>query len=159
MARKPIPVDSDQIAALMQGGRTAEQIVEVLSGKGQKVSRATVTRWMRDLRGKVNEARAKKTAKAVERPAADLVELDAVLDQECAPLAIVDKWIPLVERMAEAAAREGDTSAFASLTAKLVTLLEHRRKAAPPPKSDPNDNIELRKLGLVVAQRLHRLID
>jgi hypothetical protein len=152
MARKRKPLPDDRIVALMVGGRTAEQITEILQSEGYDVSRPTVTRRMQASRGQANALRASARA-ATGAPAEDVPdELP-----EGAPLEVVDKWIPKVEAAAEAAEAAGDLGAFATLTAKLVMLIEHRRKAMPPPKADPNDDLDLRKLGAEVAKRLHRL--
>lgn len=152
MAPKRKNVPNDRIVALMAAGKKADQITAVLQSEGYDVSRPTVTRRMRDLKGQANAARVSaRGAPAV--PAEDVP--DAI--PEGAPLEVVDKWIPKVEAAAEAAEAAGDLGAFAALTAKLVMLIEHRRKAAPPPKSDPNDDMDLRKLGAEVAKRLHRL--
>lgn len=156
MARKRKPLDSDRIVSLMRAGRTAEEIAAALSEDGAEVSRATVTRRMRELRGQVNAGRASALAANVVPPPV----VDEVPDSipENAPLEIVDKWIPKVEAAAEAAEVEGDLSAFASLTAKLVALLDHRRKAAPPAAKNANDDPELRKLAPLVRERLRRLV-
>jgi hypothetical protein len=153
MARKRKTIDGDRIVALMRGGRTAEKIAEVLAAEGVHVSRATITRRMRELKGKANAGRA---AARVTPPA----QVDEVPDvvPDGTELAIVDKWIPKVEAAAEAAEAEGDLTAFASLTAKLVTLLEHRRKAAPPPRADPNESPDMVAAAKRAREMLHRLI-
>lgn len=157
MARKRKNIDADRLIALMRAGRTAEQIAGVLAGEGVPVSRATITRRMRELRGKVNAGRAASRPAPIVAPAA----ADDVPDEvpEGTELAIVDKWIPKVEAAAEAAEAEGDLQAFASLTAKLVTLLEHKRKAAPPPKADPNEHPDMVAAAERAREKLHALID
>lgn len=78
---------------------------------------------------------------------------------EDAPLELVDKWIAKVEAAAEAAETEGDLKTFATIAAKLVTLLEHRRKAAPPPVADPNEHPDMVALAEDVRERLHKMLE
>lgn len=135
----------------MRGGRTADQITQALAADGHDVSRATVTRRMRELRGQVNAGRASAMSAAETEDVPDVIP-------EGASLSLVDKWIPKVEAAAEAAELEGDLATFANLTAKLVTLLEHRRKAAPPPKSDPNEHPDMIAAARRAREALHKLI-
>lgn len=76
-----------------------------------------------------------------------------------ADVALVDRWIKLVEDAAQDARNVDNMTAFASLTAKLVSLLEHRRKVTPIPKDDPNDNPDMIALGEQVWQRLQKALD
>ncbi len=117
----------------MRRGGTADSISKALG-----LSRATVGRRMQEF--KVSGAVKKKRTAAVHpAPVADVPEEipDGV------DLATVDKWIPKVERAAEAAEQDENYTAFASLTARLVALLDHKRKATPLPKIDPNDSPDM----------------
>ncbi len=72
-------------------------------------------------------------------------------------LTTVEKWIPRIERAAEAAEARGDLSAMASLMAKLVALLEHKRKATPLPKTDPNEHPDMVALADLTIERLLKI--
>jgi len=76
-----------------------------------------------------------------------------------ASLELVDKWIAKLEAAGEVAESEGDLKTFATLAAKLVTLLEHRRKAAPPPVADPNEHPDMVEAAKRARKRLHDLIE
>lgn len=154
MARKRTVIDSERILSLMHGGRSAEQVQAALASEGIAVSRQTVDRRMRELRGKRGTVQAHPRATA--RPSADEVP-DEVPDGT--ELAVVDRWIPKVEAAAEAAELDGDLASFASLTAKLVTLLEHRRKAAPPPRVDPNEHPDMVAAARRARESLHKLVE
>lgn len=87
--------------------------------------------------------------------------LDEVPDEipEGVSVDVVDKWIPKVERAAEAAEAAKDFGALASLLAKLTALLEHKRKAAPPPKVDPNENPDMIAAAKRAREMLHKLVE
>ncbi len=71
----------------------------------------------------------------------------------------VDRWIPRIEKAAEAAEAAKDFGAMASLLAKLTALLEHKRKATPMPKADPNENPDMIAAKERARKEFHRLID
>jgi hypothetical protein len=74
-------------------------------------------------------------------------------------LATVDRWIPRVERMIDAADAAKDFGAASSLIAKLHSLLEHKRKATPPAPPDPNANPDFVEAARRARERLRKLID
>jgi hypothetical protein len=71
---------------------------------------------------------------------------------------LVRKWIAKVERQATKAETDGNIGAFASLTAKLISLIEHARKAQPLPKPDPNDNPDFIAMKEHVRAEFHKRI-
>jgi len=73
-------------------------------------------------------------------------------------LAKVDKWIKKIEEEAEIAQGAGEMQLFGTLTSKLVSLLEHRRKVSPVPKPDPNENPDMIALGEQVWERLRSTV-
>lgn len=152
MARKRKQVPTDRIVTLGAGGRTAEQITATLQAEGYDVSRATVTRRLRESKGLVNAVRV--AAPRSEVPLADEIP-DEVPDGT--PVGDVDKWIAMGDEAADKAFGLGDYSTFTTILGKLATLKEHQRKASPPAKSDPNDDPDLRKIGALVAPRLLKL--
>lgn len=91
------------------------------------------------------------TTTALVEPAVPDVIPDDVTDLE-----LVDKWIRAVGAAANKANADGNMNAFASLTAKLVSLLEHRRKVQPTPKDDPNENPDMIAVGDLVWARLKK---
>jgi transcriptional regulator with XRE-family HTH domain len=75
------------------------------------------------------------------------------------PVDIVEKWIRKVDRLAEAAEAAKDFGAVNGLLAKLATLKEHQRKAAPPPKADPNENPDMIAAAKRGRETLHKLVE
>ncbi len=92
-------------------------------------------------------------------PVPDPVE-DEALSSDISPvdLATVDKWIPKVEKVAEDAQASKDYTAFNAAMSRLVTLLEHKRKATPIPKQDPNDSPDMIAAAEKVRKRFHELL-
>jgi hypothetical protein len=163
MARKKMPLDADRIVALMSVGRTAEEITAALVAEGAQVSRATITRRMRELKGKAKAAKADR-AKARRAAAPAPVEMpplpksaDDVPDD--ADPTTLDWWLAKAEELARQAETVEDFDTFGKMGRLAATLLEHRRKAQPPPEVDPNDTPDMVALGAQVAERLHRMID
>jgi transcriptional regulator with XRE-family HTH domain len=72
---------------------------------------------------------------------------------------VVDKWIPKVEKAVEAAEAAKDYASMSSLMAKLVALLEHKRKATPEAKQDPNEHPDMIAAKARARKEFHRLID
>jgi hypothetical protein len=151
--RKDLGTGSDEkIVGMMARGCSADAI-----GRTLGVSRTTAHRRMQELKGGVPAAReAKRQAAPAPEPSETEIpdELPDGVD-----LATVDKWIPLVEKAAREAYDEKNHAAFAALTARLVTLLEHKRKATPLPKMDPNDHVDMVAAAERVRKRWHELIE
>jgi hypothetical protein len=78
---------------------------------------------------------------------------------ETADAGELGKMIAEVKKAADAAKAAGNLTGYASLMARLVSLLEHQRKVAPPPRVDPNDNPDFVAAKERVRKELHRLID
>src|SRR3990167_2387134 len=173
MGRKRIDLGHDaegQIRALMARGGTVESITAALTEGGVAgVSKATVARRMAEMRQGVNagvaarrEERAGTAAPAaVSPPPASEPALPASLDDipEGTGLDTYDRWLERAERMAVDAEIEGDLKAIGNAGRLVGLLLEAKRKATPIPKSDPNDNVDMVKLGAEVAERLHKMVD
>jgi hypothetical protein len=151
MGRKRIELGAEaeaQIAARMKRGQSAQTIAKAIGGG---VSYRTVARRMRELKGKEPP----KESKPVVEDVADVPEEIP----EGVDLGTVEKWIPRIERAAESAEADGDFTAMSSLMAKLVALLEHKRKATPIPKPDPNDNPDMIAAKERARKEFHRLIE
>lgn len=71
----------------------------------------------------------------------------------------LDRWIQIAERNGRAAENEGNLQALAQMGRLSASLLEAKRKGAPPIVPDPNDSPDMVKLGADVAERLHKMID
>ncbi len=142
MGRRKITIDTDELRQLMRRGATTPEIAAHFG-----VSMGTAHARMKEAKGMRRAA----------APAAPEAVPDEVPDD--ASLAQVNKWIAKVEAAAQGAEDDEDYRSFAALTAKLVTLLEHRRKVTPPPAVDPNANPDMVKLAEDVRARLHRMID
>lgn len=150
MGRKRTPIDAEELQGMMRRGLTVEEIARHFG-----VSKSTAHSRVAAMRqGKA--PRSVTPAAPTSAPRVDEVP-DAVPDD--APLELVNKWIAKVEAAAEAAESEGDLKTFATIAAKLVTLLEHRRKAAPPPVADPNEHPDMVALAEDVRARLHRMLE
>src|SRR5262245_52946112 len=89
-------------------------------------------------------------------PSNSVATSDEVPDEipEDTDLSTVDKWIPRVEKLIAAAEAGRDFGAASSLIAKLHSLLEHKRKASPPPKADPNENPDFIEAARRAKERL-----
>lgn len=148
MARKRIELTPGQqadIATRTSRGQSLDTISKALG-----LSRATVQRRQKEL----------KDGGLIPAPALDPVE-DAALGAEINPadLATIDKWIPKVERVAEDAQAAKDYAAFNAAMSRLVALLEHKRKATPIPKVDPNDNPDMVAAAEKFRKRFSNLLD
>lgn len=162
MGRKRIDLGTDadaRILAMMRRSATATEVAQALSAAtGRTVSPRTAQRRMTELRGREQDERRERVQARAPASAPRVDEVpDAVPDD--APLELVNKWIAKVEAAAEAAETEGDLRTFATIAAKLVTLLEHRRKATPPPVADPNEHPDMVALAEDVRERLHKMIE
>jgi hypothetical protein len=118
---------------------------------GGGVSASTVGRRMRELKGKA-------PAPVVSPVFAEAEEVPEEVP-EGTELGVVEKWIPKIEAAARAAEASKNYGAMASLMAKLVALLEHKRKATPVAKPDPNDNPDMIEAKERARKEFHRLID
>lgn len=71
----------------------------------------------------------------------------------------IDRWMRWVEDAARAAKQTGEMGQFASLMTRLVALADQRRKAAPPPKADPNEHPDMLVARERVRAALHKALD
>lgn len=69
--------------------------------------------------------------------------------------ASVEHWIKTTEAMMKVAAARGETGAYATLTARLVALMEHKRKTAPVEREDPNSHPDMVEAAKKVRKRWH----
>lgn len=156
-------LDADRIVALMSTGKTAEEIAASLCASGVKVSRATITRRMRELRGRTKAAKAERaSARLAAAPAPQgMPPLPKTADDvpENVDPSTLEWWLAKAEELARQAETVEDFDTFGKMGRLAATLLEHRRKATPPPVQDPNDDPDLVALGAQVVERLHRMID
>lgn len=92
----------------------------------------------------------------VERVAMHAAEASDVPDDVSGETEVkqIDRWIKLVEDAANDARNDDNPTAFASLMAKLVSLAEHRRKATPVQKEDPDLQPDIVETGELVYARL-----
>jgi hypothetical protein len=123
------------------------------------VSAATMKRRMRELRGKVPAAKASVIAavKSVSPTSSP------TLDDEPPPVAIegtlkqIDEWLAVAKERAEGAAATGNADEHATYMRMVISLLEARRKATPPPKVDPNDSPDMVAAAAKVRKHWHDL--
>lgn len=179
-------VQEQKLLDLMSRGGTVETNTAALQAAGINISKATVGRRMRELQGKVREMRAERVAalQAVskleptpepkkpkkKKGKASKAELEVEAIAAAMPAtpadipdhvdsSTLDRWIETANRMGLIAEEDGDLDSLAKMGRLTASLLEHKRKAAPPPKHDPNDDPDMVKLGADVALRLHNLIE
>lgn len=166
MGRKRIELGPDanaQIVAGMVRGASADELALQF-----KVSRPTMQRRMRELRGKVPEAREKAVAQkmvtpsTLSRAAATAPTDDDASDVEAfgdATLKQIDEWLAVAKRKAEEAAATQNAEEHATYMRMVIALLEARRKATPPPKIDPNESPDMIELAKQAREKLHKLAD
>lgn len=109
--------------------------------------------------GLVNKVLKAARAEAPPPPPQDPAEDVPEAIPEGTDMGTVDKWLTRLDDAAEAARQRSDFQAVSTLMAKYVALLEHKRKAAPPPPIDPNENPDLIAAAERVRERWHKLID
>ncbi len=132
----------------MGRGQSAQTIAKAIGGG---VSYRTVARRMRELKGKEPPKGPPPTLAAAEDIPEEI--------PEGVDLSTVEKWIPELEKAIRAAQVDKDFSAVASLMSRLIAMLEHKRKASPVPKPDPNDNPDMIAAKERARKEFHRLID
>lgn len=71
----------------------------------------------------------------------------------------LDRWIQVAERNGRAAENEGNLQALAQMGRLSASLLEAKRKGAPPVIPDPNDSPDMVALGAEVEARLLKMVD
>lgn len=150
MAKKRIELGPEAeaiITARMARGDSLDEIC-----KDYKVSRATIARRMRELRGKVPaakaallaESRKKRAAPAPARPTGveegDSPAMDLSLDST---LREIDAQLEVAKQKAEEASALGNAEEHATYMRMVIALLEARRKATPAPKIDPNESPDM----------------
>lgn len=155
MARKRteygFDVDAEIRAQLTRGG-TAPGIHTALVARGVDVSLATITRRVRELRAGAVSAPASTPA-----PGLTLPESPEAIP-EGADESTLEALIELADREGKAAAARGDLDGFGKMGRLSVSLHEAKRKAAPLPKANPNDNPDLVKAKELARARFHKLI-
>ena len=188
MARPPTKFDTRTLAkvrALRARGGTAESIASALTTAGVTgASRSTIGRLLRELAGKRPSARVRAPAVKVDvAPEATMPELEiprraprpdpppveftapaaadlpTPTDIEGASVEQLDQLQARVEKLFTKAEEEEDAGQMAALLRIILQIQVERRKAAPPPVNDPNDNPDMRALAAQVGERLHDMID
>lgn len=149
------------IRALMARGGTSESIARALAASGVRgVSRATIDRRMRELRGPVAAPRAQRAGSRrsapMPRPAPpppapmaddELPSEDAI--PETAGIANLRRWLALADRGGRAALERGDLGTVGVMGRLIVALSAAIRKATPPALPRLEDQPDMR----VVAER------
>jgi len=176
MGRKRTDDGDVQIATLVRAGRSADAIYEALRDAGLKISRATVGRRVRELRGKVRVGRVasapKKTktrtaapprvAPPVDEPPVDSgPDLPGELEEIPEGLSIqtMQRLLVKADRAAQAAHATGDLATFGAMVSRVTNLSEAIRKATPPEPPDPNERPDMIAAAARAREMLHRLVD
>ncbi|MCL2777730.1 MAG: hypothetical protein FWD73_06970 [Polyangiaceae bacterium] len=164
MARKRTVYGPDVEAKIRSGlerGQPAEAIAKELTAAGVKgASRATIDRRMREMRGRTASPRLflGRRVAASDVPSPPLPESPEDIPSDADPDTI-GRWIALAEQKGQDAANRGDLAGFGAMGRLAATLLEHRRKAAPPPRVDPNERPDMIAAKERARADFHRLID
>lgn len=174
MARQPTdygPVAAAHIEASAQLGKTAKQVTHELNALGIPIPQKTTERRLRDLRGQSKPRVSSKVTARRPLPGKGLSgspdPLPATASDSSLPVAPLeaadtldaDDMITAVQAEANAAKHRNDMATYAALTRLVVTLLEHKRKATPPPAPDPNANPDLIAYGAQVEERFVKLLN
>lgn len=164
MARKrtvwPESVDA-QIRGMMAQGGTAESISQALTAQGVPgASRPTIGRRMQEIRGTIHAPRSPSMASADPPPDSDL-DVSDVPDEipDGTPLDRLDRWLSKVNGAIEAAEAAKNYPLLGQLIARGTALQDARRKAAPPPKVDPNANPDMLAAKERARKEFHRLVE
>lgn len=155
----------------MSRGESAEEIAKAFKGA---VAPRTIRRRMQEIKTKgvppsaivevppTRMARAPSGAAApaavesAAEPETGAAESD---DMQPANPADAEKLRVRLERLLVRAEAEGNLGAVSTLSARLISVLEHQRKNAPLPKVDPNESPDMVAAARRAREALHRLID
>jgi len=158
MARKPKHLDDDRIVALSVVGWKPERIAREL-GENTR----TISRRVNSLAAKINAARVPKATKAQPAPPADPTQ-DGPLPQPEEVEAVdsvsdLDTWLAIAQRQAKAAEGRGDVENLSKYVRLATMIMDQKRKLAPPPKQDPNEQPDMVAAAKRAREMLHALID
>lgn len=177
MARKAKPfsaaAEAAMLAKMRSGGTVAEVAKAGSQAGGRPISTTAAHRWVTERRSPIRatKAKANKAASAAKkRPAAapaapasapavlasipdDPATLDAATPGE------LDWWLSEVKLAFEAAKSADNVAAQASLAARATALLEAKRKSAPPPVVDPNENPDFVALAKEFRTRMLKMLE
>lgn len=159
-----------KIGAMARAGKTAEEIAAQLKADGAKgVSRATIGRRLRELRGKVRVGRVatKKRSSSPRPPPSEPqppsteLELPESPDQIPDDLSIdtLKKLFQKANNAADHALGKNDLATFGSMGRLVTALGEAIRKATPPEKPDVNDQPDMIAAAERARKKLHELVD
>lgn len=140
----PLGVEAE-IQARTARGESADTVCAALKGT---VSRSTICRMQQKLRGGGQPKQALTTLP----PGTDNSSL------EDAPLDVLKRLLAGVERGREAAERDGNLAALASLSQRALAIAEAIRKSTPLPVANPEDNPDYIALAKQGEERLLKLI-
>lgn len=167
------PETDTLIRELMARGGTAESISKALSAKGVRgASRSTIGRRMAEVRGPVSGGLAYPPGFASELAAAGDPPVEAGADSDAsgelpptgdevegADAGTLANLLERARKAGRAAAARGDLPGVGAMGRLELQIQVEMRKAQPPPIADPNDDVDMVKLGKEVAARLHKLVD
>ncbi len=166
MARPPTdlgPNAEGMILSRMAKGDSPEKVHAYLVANGiADVGVRTIARRMASLRPEVNAARAK-TAKAVAAPPATGAgpPLPATPDEipADASLALLEHYRRMAKAAVDAASDEGDLKLVAQLINMAGAVEDRIQKRTPRVAEDPNDDVDMVKLGAEVEARFLKMVD
>jgi len=153
MGRKKLALDDELIVARMAQGWTAAEMA-----KEQGVSTSTMVRRAQALKGRVREV--KVAAVKARREAAAPESSDAMPCDVPTDLTLED-YDRLIERATRNSkeAEDADEHAAAQGWARVaLAAMTERRKATPPPKTDPNELPDMVAAARRARETLHKLV-
>lgn len=132
----------------LQRGERVEDIATKLN-----VSPETIGRVRRKAFGP-QRAVGKRKAEPPSSPQLEEIEADSLPDT------LTDADIEQFERIAKRLANNTENPAFTARGVDLwLKIQEHKRRNAPPPKADPNEDPDMIRLAKLARERLHLYID
>ncbi len=158
-----------EILARMRAGERAGKSAKVIAAELTKAgvegaSAATVSRRLRELRGqpaKLRTLKGEAPKRAVQTaPTAEAPPLPETPEDipDGTDVSTLDHWIEVAKRNGATAETEKNLAGIGAMGRLVATLLEHRRKATPDPKPDPNEHPDMVAAAKRAREDLHTLI-
>lgn len=181
MARKAKPfsaaAEAAMLARMKAGGTVAEVAKAGSAAGGRPISTTAAHRWVAERRSPIRSTKAR-AAEAAQRagkkstprppvaplpPASTPAVLSGIPEDPAALDAAtpgeLDWWLSEVKAAFEAAKNADNVAAQASLAARATALLEAKRKSAPPPVVDPNENPDFVALAKAFRTRMLKMLE
>lgn len=153
-----------EIRARLARGDSAVAIHAALEAAGHRLSRQTVDRRVREMKGGTVPPSSGALPAAGSVPAQRLTVDTLPQSEEDAERLIaegvsLEEAIEEVRELVTTEAAGGNLDRLGKAARSLDTLTKIQQRTAPLPKQDPNDSPDMRAMGEEVSKRLHRMVD